>query len=41
MAQACAGIGRYFGFYDNERAYQSLGYQTPAAFYAGEAKKAA
>jgi putative transposase len=41
MAQARAGIGRYFGFYNGERAHQALGYQTPAAFYAGEARKAA
>jgi len=41
MPQARAGIGHYFGFYNDERAHQALGYQTPAAFYAGEAKKAA
>ena len=41
MAQARAGIGRYFGFYNDERAHQALGYQTPAAFYANEARKAA
>ena len=25
------GLGRYFGFYTNERLHQSLGYRTPAA----------
>jgi len=33
MVQARAGIGQYFGFYNDERAHQALGYQTPAAFY--------
>lgn len=41
VAQARAGIGRYLALYNDERAHQALGYQTPAAFYAGEAKKAA
>jgi putative transposase len=41
MAQARAGIGRYLGFYNDERSHQALGYQTPAAFYDGQAKKAA
>jgi len=41
VAEARDGIGRYFGFYNERRPHQSLGYQTPAAFYAGEAKKAA
>jgi putative transposase len=41
MDQARLGIGRYFRFYNAERAHQSLGYQTPAAFYDREAKKAA
>ena len=41
VAEARAGIGRYMAFYNDERSHQSLGYQTPAAFYAGEAKKAA
>ena len=27
------GLGRYFGFYNNERPHQSLGYRTPAAVY--------
>jgi putative transposase len=33
MPEARAGIGRYFSFYNDERAHQTLGYQTPAAFY--------
>jgi putative transposase len=41
MAQARDGLGRYLGFYNDERPHQSLGYQTPAAFYDGEARKAA
>jgi putative transposase len=41
MAQARAAIGRYLAFYNDERPHQALGYQTPAAFYAGEASKAA
>jgi putative transposase len=28
-----AGLGRYFGFYNDERPHQSLGYRTPAAVY--------
>jgi putative transposase len=41
VAQARAGIDRYFGFYNDQRAHQALGYQTPAAFYDREARKAA
>ena len=41
VAQARAGIGRYLDFYNDERPHQALGYQTPAAFFAGEVKKAA
>ena len=41
MVQARAGIGRYLAFYNDERPHQALGYQTPAAFYASEASKAA
>jgi putative transposase len=41
VAEARAGIGRYLGFYNDERAHQALGYQTPAAFYTGTAGKAA
>jgi len=40
-AEARDGIGRYFAFYNDERPHQALGYQTPAAFHASEAKKAA
>src|SRR3954462_14239363 len=29
------GLGRYFGFYNDERLHQSLGYRTPAAVYRG------
>ncbi len=39
VADARAGIGRYLVFYNDERAHQSLGYQTPAAFYRGERAK--
>jgi putative transposase len=41
VAEARAGIGRYFAFYNDERAHQSLGYQTPASFYDRESRKAA
>jgi putative transposase len=30
------GLGRYFGFYNEERPHQSLGYRTPAAVYRAE-----
>jgi putative transposase len=32
-SEARAGIGRYLAFYNDERPHQSLGYQTPVAFY--------
>lgn len=41
MAAARAGITRYLAFYNDERAHQALGYQTPAAFYARTMNKAA
>lgn len=41
MTTARAGIGRYLAFYNDERPHQALGYQTPSAFYAREASKAA
>lgn len=41
MAEARAAIGRYLAFYNDERAHQALGYQTPASFYAREAQRAA
>jgi hypothetical protein len=40
-AEARAGIGRYLAFYNTERAHQSLGYQTPAAFYDRESRRVA
>jgi putative transposase len=33
------GLGRYFGFYNDERPHQSLGYRTPAAVYRGTATR--
>ena len=33
IAEARAGIGRYVTFYNGARPHQSLGYQTPDAFY--------
>ena len=41
VAEARAGIGRYLAFYNDERAHQALGYQTPAAFYRRLARDAA
>lgn len=38
---ARTGIARYLAFYNDERAHQALGYQTPAGFYAREMSKAA
>ncbi len=32
---AVCGLGGYFGFYNEERPHQSLGYRTPAAVYLG------
>jgi putative transposase len=40
-AEARAGIGRYFDFYNRERPHQALGYQTPAAFHDGLAREVA
>lgn len=37
VTEARAGIGRWFGFYNNERPHQSLGYRTPASVYTGRA----
>lgn len=39
--EARQGIGRYFGFYNNERPHSALGYQTPASFYSMLMQKAA
>lgn len=33
VREARDGIGRYWGFYNDGRPHQSLGYQTPAMFY--------
>jgi putative transposase len=35
LVEGRAGIDRYFHFYNFERPHQSLGYQTPDAFYRG------
>jgi len=34
MAEAQAGLKRYFNLYNNERFHQSLGYRTPKEVYA-------
>jgi putative transposase len=39
--EAREGIGRYIEFYNGKRPHQSLGYQTPDAFYHGLAHRAA
>jgi putative transposase len=41
LAQARTGISRYMALYNDRRSHQSLGYQTPAAFYNFELSKAA
>ena len=41
VPEARARIGAYFAFYNDERPHQALGYQTPAAFYAGAIRTAA
>ena len=33
MTEARKGIGRYLGFFNDERPHQALGYQTPSSFY--------
>ena len=35
MADARRGLERYFGFYNEERPHQGLGYRTPLAVYGG------
>jgi putative transposase len=35
VREAQQGLGRYFGFYNDERLHQALGYRTPAAVYRG------
>jgi putative transposase len=35
VAEARAGLARYFEFYNRERPHQALGYQTPDAFHRG------
>ncbi|HKB37620.1 MAG TPA: integrase core domain-containing protein, partial [Gemmataceae bacterium] len=32
------GLGAYFGFYNDERPHQSLGYRTPSAVYGGRVR---
>src|SRR5215831_18819911 len=41
VAEAVTNLGRYFRFYNYERAPPALSYQTPAALYLGEWKAAA
>ena len=41
VAEARAGIARYFQFFNNERPHSALGYQTPASFYDGFVNEAA
>jgi putative transposase len=36
VTDACAGIERWFRFYNHERLHQSLKYKTPAAVYKGQ-----
>jgi putative transposase len=33
VPQLAGGLGRYFGFYNEERLHQSLGYRSPASVY--------
>lgn len=33
LVEARGGIGRYFGFFNDQRPHSALGYQTPASFY--------
>jgi putative transposase len=40
VPQLAGGLERYFGFYNEERPHQSLGYQTPAEVY-GQGREAA
>ena len=35
VREAQQGLGRYFGFYNDERLHQALGYRTPTAVYRG------
>ena len=35
VREAQQGLGRYFGFYNDERLHQALGYRTPTAVYWG------
>jgi putative transposase len=35
VREAQQGLGRYFGFYNDERLHQALGYRTPATVYRG------
>jgi putative transposase len=40
VSEAVTNLGRYFKFYNHERAHPSLSYQTPAAIYFGKWKAA-
>lgn len=39
VREAQQGLRRYFGFYNDERLHQALGYRTPAAVYRGVAQR--
>jgi putative transposase len=41
LLEARAGIGRYLGFYNDDRPHSALGMQTPASFYDGLLQEAA
>jgi putative transposase len=39
VAEARAGINRYFHFYNHQRLHQSLGYRTPASLYRSKERR--
>jgi putative transposase len=41
LGQARTAIAKYMTFFNERRPHQSLGYQTPEAFYAGNMTRAA